>query len=64
MSDQIRLPGMDSDLSDRQRVSWRLLGAVIAVEVLLSIFIHLVLFRSAWAATAVFGPVRAATGDW
>jgi hypothetical protein len=62
MSDQIRLTGMDIDLSDRRLVSWRLLGAVLAVEVLLTIFINLVLFRSAWAATTVFGPVRAATG--
>lgn len=62
MSDQIRLPGMDIDLSDRRLVSWRLLGAVLAIEVLLTIFINLILFRSAWAATTVFGPVRAATG--
>jgi membrane protease YdiL (CAAX protease family) len=53
---------MDIDLSDRQPVSWRLLGAVIAIEVLLTVFINLVLFRSAWAATTVFSPVRAATG--
>jgi membrane protease YdiL (CAAX protease family) len=62
MSDQIRLTGMDIDLSDRRLVSWRLLGAVLAIEVLLTIFINLVLFRSAWVATTVFGRVRAATG--
>ena len=61
MSDQIRLSGMDVDLSDCRLVSWRLLGAVLAIEVLLTIFINLVLFRSAWAGTTVFGSVRAAT---
>jgi hypothetical protein len=61
MGDQIRLPGMDIDLSDRRLVSWRLLGAVLAIEMLLTISINLVLFRSAWAATTVFRPVRAAT---
>ena len=53
---------MDIDLSDRRLVSWRLLGVVLVVEVLLTVFINLVLFRSAWAATNVFGPVRSATG--
>jgi hypothetical protein len=53
---------MEIDLSDRRLVSWRLLSVVLAVEVLLTVFINLVLFRSAWAATTVFGPVRAATG--
>jgi hypothetical protein len=62
MSDQMRLTEMDIDLSDRRLVSWRLLGAILAIEVLLAIFINLVLFRSAWVATTVFGPVQAATG--
>lgn len=62
MSDQIRLRGMEIDLLDRRLVSWRLLGTVLAIEVLLTIFTTLVLFRSAWTATMVFGPVRAATG--
>lgn len=62
MNSSLRLPKLAVDLSDRRVVSWRLLGVVLAVEVLLTVFINLVLYRSAWVATTVFEPVWAATG--
>ena len=62
MIEEPRLPGFAVDLSDRRLLSWRFLGAVLAVELLLTVFINLILFRSAWISAVLFDPVRGATG--
>ena len=55
---------MDTDLSGRRVVSWHLLAVLFAVEVHLTVFTNLAVFRNAWIATTVFGLVRGATGEW
>ncbi|MUV56458.1 CPBP family intramembrane glutamic endopeptidase [Halogeometricum sp. CBA1124] len=62
MNRNVRIPHVAVDLSDRRVISWRLLAAVLAVEVVLSAAFNLVVFRSEWFLETVFRPVFVATG--
>jgi hypothetical protein len=53
---------MAVDLSGRRVVSWRLLAAVLAVEVVLTAAFNLVVFRSEWFLETVYRPIFVATG--